>query len=345
MNIHKFAMLYPEATVEESRLLTNHIKRCGLQNPITVLDGEILDGRNRFKACQTAGVTPDFIPYEGKVDDTSILLWVIGQNSHRRHLSTSQLAIVAASCAEIFKSDAIKRRNAGVSRGVADLTAILQQGTAAGLAAKTVGVSERIVADAIKIVKESPELAEKVRLGELKVNQAKSALPSEAKINRHLVNAQVGDELNYNTSQGSRPATIIAIDDKTVTIKTGKTDKSLKVLGLTVGTDTIRQNMSKAVREPEYVRSGHKWNQPIPERLLDFTEYDKSVKELRDWTKKNAPISSKRIIIATAGYGAGLGAKAVSSGEKIEFFDLQLRALTTEQAKSVIAFLETQIAG
>ena len=61
-----------------------------------------------------------------------------------------------------------------------------------------------------------------------------------ARINKHLVGAQVGDKVLYNTSGGTSTATIVAIGDKEVTIKTGKTDKSLHDLPLDVDCDTIR---------------------------------------------------------------------------------------------------------
>jgi hypothetical protein len=74
------------------------------------------------------------------------------------------------------------------------------------------------------------------------------------KINRHLVGAQVGDVVNYNSSAGTCDACIVALDDKEVTIQTGKTNQSVRKFPLDVDSGTIRQNISKAKREPDYVR-------------------------------------------------------------------------------------------
>jgi hypothetical protein len=81
------------------------------------------------------------------------------------------------------------------------------------------------------------------------------------KVNRHLVGVQLGDVLGYNTSSGTYPATVIEINPDCVKIQTGKTDKSIKTLPLTIDTQTIRSNASKAQREPDYTqhtgREGH----------------------------------------------------------------------------------------
>src|SRR5207245_8881370 len=89
--------------------------------------------------------------------EKDVLLWVISQNSYRRHLSTSQLATVAAKVAEIFQEDAKKRELAGVKTDASNPRAILPQGKSTDLAAKTVGgVSGRTVRDAVKVQKDSP---------------------------------------------------------------------------------------------------------------------------------------------------------------------------------------------
>jgi hypothetical protein len=58
-------------------------------------DEAILDGRNRYRACLAAGVGPVFRPFTG--DDP--IRFVLAANIHRRHLTESQRAMIAAQIA------------------------------------------------------------------------------------------------------------------------------------------------------------------------------------------------------------------------------------------------------
>ena len=49
-----------------SRGLTEDIKAHGLREKIWIYEGKILDGRNRFLACQKARVRPQFRKFTGK---------------------------------------------------------------------------------------------------------------------------------------------------------------------------------------------------------------------------------------------------------------------------------------
>lgn len=110
MNVHPFAARFPMLPAEELDRLAADIAENGLQQPI-VLDGEgrILDGRNRWAACELAGVTPETTVHEG--DD--LAAFVISANVARRHMSTGQRAMATA----LVLADAGKRVNGRWKRG------------------------------------------------------------------------------------------------------------------------------------------------------------------------------------------------------------------------------------
>jgi N6-adenosine-specific RNA methylase IME4 len=91
---HPAADIFPMLDDKDLKVLAADIKANGLINPIVKLDGKILDGRNRYRACRLAGVEPRFVDgYKGAMDP---LTYVISTNLHRRHLSESQRAMIAA---------------------------------------------------------------------------------------------------------------------------------------------------------------------------------------------------------------------------------------------------------
>jgi ParB-like chromosome segregation protein Spo0J len=91
--IHPAALLFPKLPDDELRDLADDIKKNGLLQPIIVLDGNILDGRNRLKACKLAGVEPRFQPFTNEIDP---LDFVLSCNLLRRHLTPAQRREVIA---------------------------------------------------------------------------------------------------------------------------------------------------------------------------------------------------------------------------------------------------------
>lgn len=97
MKFHEIADLFPLIDGDEFQLLCDDIKKEGLNHPVILLDDEILDGRNRYRACVEIGIEPTYEHYKG--DDP--LAFVLSENLHRRHLTASQRAALAVEVANI----------------------------------------------------------------------------------------------------------------------------------------------------------------------------------------------------------------------------------------------------
>ena len=87
---HPYATKLPELSDREFAALVEDIAENGLIDAITLCEGTILDGRNRYLACRTARYEfsdDDFVELpEGK----DPLLFVISKNFQRRHMSAEQ---------------------------------------------------------------------------------------------------------------------------------------------------------------------------------------------------------------------------------------------------------------
>jgi ParB-like chromosome segregation protein Spo0J len=161
--LHPSAELFPAMSEEELAELADDIKLNGLREPVWVhQDGSIIDGRNRYLACERAGIVPNCKVYPG--DDESILAFVVSRNLHRRHLTTAQKAAIAAELSNRKRGDTLKQGSEASreASGVSDAEA-----------AKLMGVSEASVERAKALKRDAPDLHTKVKDGKMKPAEAR----------------------------------------------------------------------------------------------------------------------------------------------------------------------------
>jgi len=154
MEFHPVAELFELMKGDAFDAFCEDVRANGLREPIFTAvdpkDGEvkIADGRNRYNACLKTGVKPRYREWDGKGELVSI---VVSLNLHRRHLSESQRAMVAA-----------KLANPQICGTVSQPSA-----------AKLLNVSERSISSAAKVVRDGvPEIAEWVQEGKISVAAA-----------------------------------------------------------------------------------------------------------------------------------------------------------------------------
>jgi ParB-like chromosome segregation protein Spo0J len=92
--------MFPPITEEDFGKLAADIKLNGLHQPIVRYQGKILDGNNRYRACELAKIAPKFADFNG--DDAQARNYVISANIHRRHLSPDQRREIIAT---LLKAD------------------------------------------------------------------------------------------------------------------------------------------------------------------------------------------------------------------------------------------------
>lgn len=171
---HPVSELFPMMDNVALAGLIRDIKANGLQEPIVLWEGKILDGRNRLKACERAGVEPQF---RELTECVSPLIYVVSANIHRRHMSVSQRAMIGALIKKHLQEEARKHREAARVQKTSEQMAKLPSGDGCGpsrdIAARAVGVSGRTVESALQLLRAAtPEVVETVRAGKMSVSRA-----------------------------------------------------------------------------------------------------------------------------------------------------------------------------
>lgn len=167
---HEIANIFPMMKEEEYERLKNDIVENDQLEPIVLYENKILDGRNRYRALCELGLKPNIKEYEGDQP----LSYVISKNLHRRHLDAGQRAMIATDIKPMLEIEAKKRK--GLRTDLQNLVEILPPGDfgkSRDKAGDLFGVSGKYVSDAEKLKEESPDLAEKVRRGDLTIPKAK----------------------------------------------------------------------------------------------------------------------------------------------------------------------------
>jgi hypothetical protein len=91
--VHPLAQTFPELSADEFQELVADMKAHGQREPITLYEGQIVDGVHRARACVALGVTPMVREWKGP---GGLAEYVVSLNLLRRHLTPSQRATLAA---------------------------------------------------------------------------------------------------------------------------------------------------------------------------------------------------------------------------------------------------------
>lgn len=191
MKHHPAADAFPMMDKNRYQELVNDIGEQGQREPITICDSMILDGRNRYKACQELGISPATKNFDG---DPWAFVWSL--NGQRRDLVQEQRYLIWKFCheqSEAFQAeksriqDEANRKRSEAMQGVPYAPKgeerkpekVWEQSVPApskhpervtkATASKT---NLGAVARGDKIAKERPDLAEGIRLGTIKPAEA-----------------------------------------------------------------------------------------------------------------------------------------------------------------------------
>lgn len=172
---NEVANIFPLMQGAEYETFRADIAEHGLREPIWLHpDGSIIDGRNRHRACIELEIEPTFETWNG---NGSLVAFVVSLNLHRRHLTESQRAMVAAKIANMRQGE---RTDIQPS---ANLQKVSQEE-----AAELLQVSPRSIANArIVYTAGDPILIDKVERGEVAVSAAAQVATLPVEWQRYIV--------------------------------------------------------------------------------------------------------------------------------------------------------------
>jgi ParB-like chromosome segregation protein Spo0J len=252
---HDLANIFPMLAEDEANALAHDILEHGLREPITLLEGKILDGRNRYLACLDAGVEPRFVPYKG--DNPAA--YVVSLNLKRRHLDESQRAMVAKKLATLEHG----QRSTGKFAGVATQAE----------AASMLNVSQRSVRTAGSVFEKAvPEIVAAVEKGDVSVSAAaqfaKQPKEEQAKqIARSTTPADAIKAFRHNHQiRSAEPA----IDDGPRIVHSN-------------GSEVVAYPIGEVIRFAEFCRANSAETVAASIQPGEVAEVDASIAVIRDW--------------------------------------------------------------
>lgn len=185
LEIHPLADKFPMMSELEYEALKADIAENGLREPLVLFEGKILDGRNRYRACQQLLREFKTTDFEGDYEQAAKRS--ASANLTRRHLTKSQKAMFIAKggLAKAPSSDEAK--------------ATIRD------AAKRYGVNHMTIYKAFYVFGRDQKLAEEVLKGKISVGRAESKL----RANEQAVGEDV-DQKSRGGESGQQPARVNA---------------------------------------------------------------------------------------------------------------------------------------
>ena len=167
LKFHEAANIFPLMTGDDFDQLVEDIRENGLREAIALLDGKVLDGRNRYRACLLAKV----ICRSHDIETDDPVAYVLSLNKHRRHLTPTQLSMVAAKARKFYDDEAKERQGERTDKHSGKFTGM--SGDSRDAAGEALGVSGKSVDYASKVLRNgAPELIEAVEQDKIAVSTA-----------------------------------------------------------------------------------------------------------------------------------------------------------------------------
>ncbi len=169
------------------------IEAHGVKQPILIHEGQIVDGRHRYRACEELEIECPAEEWDGV---GSLIDLITSLNTHRRSLTKSQLAAIAYEAIPFYQSEAKRRQGNRNDLRLVDKNTRKLSGADAGrardMAGKAFNVSGSLVAKTGALPR---DVFQAVKRGELTTSQAQRQIRDRSQIERRASTALLQEQL------------------------------------------------------------------------------------------------------------------------------------------------------
>lgn len=155
---HALSSAFPAMTSEDFLVLKDSIEVVGVQNPITLFEGMVIDGWHRYRAATELGMPCAM----RELEDVDPRHFVLAQNKARRNVTAAQMALATTAVYSWYPAHRPDKSalSADLSRSTSELAAI------AGVGTRTIEQAKAIRDNA------TPEVRAAVKAGEIGLPKA-----------------------------------------------------------------------------------------------------------------------------------------------------------------------------
>lgn len=158
MKQHPLSAAFPSMGADDFQALKDSIDVIGVQNPITVFEGMVIDGWHRYTAANELGMDCPVV----ELGDVDPVQFVRAQNKNRRHLPLGAWALIEVSLSEWRPAG--QKKKAELSSGLTRTTQEM---------ADAVGVTDRTIRQAKTVhATATAEVVDAVKRGEIGLPKA-----------------------------------------------------------------------------------------------------------------------------------------------------------------------------
>ncbi|MBR1645210.1 MAG: hypothetical protein IJ774_05780 [Selenomonadaceae bacterium] len=192
---NEFRDLIPPLSDDEKKQLKENILRDGIQDPLKVWQGTLIDGHNRYEIAQAHGLTFETAEMEFASRD-DVIIWIIKNQFGRRNLSAYDRSILALKLKPVIAAKAKENSLANLKQNTdrqifahrdeeSKQTETADERKTNAQIAEQAGVSRETIRKVEKIeAQATPEVKAALKSGEMSINQAFKEIKNAEKVQR-----------------------------------------------------------------------------------------------------------------------------------------------------------------